>query len=257
MSRSNPTAKNPSKRYLQWSGGEKGGGNLNWYDKEEGKNNVMKLPFTFLVLDELNTITGFSESDHSGLWANEIRDIQNDILTVKSKSGVKARGTYDKIKDEVKAKGGKYAKSVYIAFKDETGELVIGNFKIYGAALTAWIEFNKKFDVYKCAVILSGATQAKKGATTYFVPVFDGRGVSEATQKVAEQLDQELQAYVSNYMSRKPDDAELDETVANEPTKDVEILDLDAAETEAVDEAPAKTETKTDENDVNLSDVPF
>jgi hypothetical protein len=264
MSRSNPTAKNPATRFFKWAGGFDGGGQLTWYDKEAEQEKSMKLPFTFLVLDELNTITGFSEADHGGFWSNEVRNLTTDDLIVRTSSGIKARGLYGQISEGIKAKGAKYAKSVYIAFKDEAGELVIGNIKVSGAALTAWIEFNKKFDVYKCAVILEGAKEAKKGANKYFVPIFDGRNVSEATNQEAAHLDETLQAYLSNYMARKPEVS--DSEVVDDGPKEVEIEELPPAEEESVEEvtaapkpaAKASAKTAPEEDDqVNLKDVPF
>lgn len=266
MSRSNPTAKNPAVRFMSWRGGEEGGGRLTWYDKEAEEEQEVKLPFSFMVLDELNTITGFSEKDHSGFWSNEVKNLQNDELIVRTSAGIVARGVYGKISDEIKSKGAKYAKSVYVAFKDDDGEMAIGNIKISGAALTAWIEFQKKYDVMQCAVFITDKPKkAKKGSNTYFVPVFEGQNVSEESEKVAQKLDNELQNYLSTYLSRKPDVD--DSQVVDEPDDDVEIEDVDNDEAEAPKkEAPAKESPKAvpanggddDEKEkINLADVPF
>jgi len=259
MSRSNPTAKNPATRFMQWRGGEDGGGRITWYDKEAEEEKEVDLPFTFLVLDEFHTITGFSEKDHSGFWSNEVRDLK-DELVVKTKSGTIARGKYDDIKDKIKALGAKYTKSVYIAFKDETGEFVIGNIKIGGAALTAWIEFQGKFDVNQVAVMVTEKPKkAKKGSTTYFVPVFEARNVSDATNNAAIALDKELQQYIGTYLSRKPEEDDLEEV-----DDDVEIEDTDepveippAQEAKPVKTKKAAPKEEPEEDTIDLKDVPF
>lgn len=228
MSRSQPVAKNPSQRFMQWSGGK---GNINYWDKENEEKVIVELPLTFLVLDELNTITGFSEADHSGFWSNEVKSLKQELV-VKTKAGTKVRGKYADISDQLKAMGGKYTKSVYIAFYSNEKELIIGNFKFSGASLTAWIEFNKKFDVYSCAVKIIGSKPEKKGATNYFTPVFSTVEVSTETENESKILDTELQRYLKVYRDQKDEDLEAGgfeevETIPNRShEKEVEIEDI-------------------------------
>ncbi len=264
MSLSRPQAKNPATRFMSWKGGAEDigtkdkpkfvGGQLTWYDKASEENKEVALPFTFIVLDELNTITGFSEGDHSGFWSNEVRDLQTGELIVRTKAGIRARGLYGQISDSIKSKGAKYAKSVYIAFKDETGELVIGNIKFTGASLTAWIEFEKRYNVEKCAVTITDKPQlGKKGRTTYFMPVFEAINMNENTKTEARNLDDELQAYLDSYLLRKPDvdagttvveDDDNDEDIHNvkglDDVGEVEIEDVD----EPTDESPKQSNVK-------------
>ncbi len=264
MSRSNPTATNPATRFFQWRGGaekiveEKGGkktskyegGRVTWYDKTAEEEVEVKLPFSFLVLDELHTITGFSESDHSGFWSNEVRDLKNEPFTVKTKSGTKARGTYEQIKDSIKAQGARYCKSVYIAFKDDAGELAIGNIKIAGAALTSWIEFQKKFNVMECAVYIDEKPKLdKKGTNYYFTPVFGGQEITEESNKEAVALDEELQAYLDTYLVRRENETE-DEVEEEVEEEVVEEVEEEVVETTAV---PANG----GDDKIDLKDVPF
>lgn len=255
MSRSNPIAKNPATRFFQWGGGE---GKINYYDKEKEEQITVPFPFTFLVLDELNGVTGFSEKDRSGIWSNDVRDMRKEELIVRSKSGILARGLYANIKAEIVSKGGKYTKQIYIAYKDESGELVIGHFKASGAALTAWIELTKKLDVYKAAVVISGAKKAKKGATTYYVPVFEGQNVGKSTEEAANALDRELQTFLNTYLAKRveADDEFYAGPASTETAEEEEIAEevvTDDVEEEAID----------DDNDdeptgkIKLSDVPF
>lgn len=262
MSRSNPTAKNPATRFMRWAGGEKGGGRVTYYDKEAEQEKEVALPFSFLVLDELNTITGFSESDRSSFWANEVRNMQKSEFVVKTGAGVKARGKYADLAD-VRSKGAKYAKSMYIAFKDDEGELAIGNLKLFGAALTAWIDFNKAYDPYKCAVTITDTPkQGKKGSTTFFSPVFEARKIDQSTNAQAEKLDEELQVYLKGYLNREPDD----EPVASDEMRpsrsmspeDVEIEDVETkadSEAKTAEKAPEKADEGDDK--IPLADIPF
>lgn len=297
MSFSNPQAKNPAQRFIQWRGGAENngtkdepdwvGGRLTWYDKENQEEVEIPLPFSFIVLDELTTLTGFNEGQMSGYWSNEVRD-SNATLVARTKQGVQARGSYAKIK-EMGLSGLKYAQSVYIAFKDETGELAIGNIKMAGAAMSAWIDFKKRFDIEQCAVYITDEPkQAKKGRNVYFIPVFEGQNINDETRKKVTALDEELQKYLTTYLRRKPEDDDADATDEDDgPTndapadsgaikpedipdfdgdkkpapkkEDVQIEDLDAKSAEEPEEAKpaaAKKETVA-KKPSNLKDVEF
>jgi len=198
MSRSNNTdVTTPVKKRFEWSGSE---GKIKSYDSAKKENEWFELPFTFLVLDKLSTIAGFSDADQSGFWSNEVRNVKTDILTVRTRKGVEQEGLYADLTPTLN-KGAKYAQSVYIAFY-EGDELVIGNIKIYGSALGSWIDFQKDNDVYSMAVTIQSATPAKKGATKYFVPVYVAKPVSEETNKKAAIMDAELQVYLNSMLSR-------------------------------------------------------
>lgn len=273
MSRSNPNLKNPAARFFQWRGGAdddgKGGyvgGKVNYYDKETQQSIDVKLPFTFLVLDELNTVSGYCEPKKSSYYSNEVRNITKDVLTVKtgggggSQSVTEGRGTWAELA-ELKGRGAKYAKSVYIAFKDETGEFAIGNIKIMGAALTAWIEFQKKYNVEQCAVLMEVDPEVKtKGKTKYFMPHFDAREVSAETDAEAKKLDDQLQDYLSSYFNRDPD---TDPKYASS-TEELDEKDESADPSEqpgtpvpAQEPAPAPKAAPADDGTIPLKDIPF
>lgn len=280
MSLSNPQIKNPATRFLQWRGGAEAfkeggktrheGGRVTWYDKEAQEENEVALPFSFIVLDEMTTITGYSEKDQSGFWSNEVRNLSTDKLVVKTKSGTVAAGLYGDISDLIKSKGAKYAQSVYIAYKDDDGELAIGNIKIAGAALTAWIEFKKRFDISQCAVFITDEPKLeKKGTNYYFSPVFEGQNMSDATKAEAVKLDEELQKYLNTYFSRKPEAEDLIEEDDDVEEDDAEIEDVNAKvelppqeDDTAEEEAPAPkkkavAKKPADDGKINLADVPF
>ena len=229
MSRSNPTPTNPSTRFIKWSGST---GDLVYWDKELEEEIKVNLPHEFMVLDQLATITGFSEADKSQYWSNEVRSIAKDEFHVKTSNGTKDTGLYKDLAD-VRSKGAKYAKSIYIAYKD-SGEWKIGNFKAYGACLTSWIEFGKGKNLASGKIVLTGSEKATKGATTYYIPTFEQANADTDEDEIAISLDKELQKYLDESLSKGLFSRGNDETP--------EYTD---------DEAPV------DNDELDLSQIPF
>lgn len=205
MSRSNNTnTTNPATRWFEWSGST---GQLKYYDRDKAENVFVELPFRFLVLDQLSTVTGYSDETQSGIWANEVRELRLEPLTVRTKQGPFATGLYESVKN---LKGVRFTKSIYIAYYDDNGELSIGNLKATGASLSAWIEFSRGKNLFNGAVSLTDKVQAKKGATKYFIPVFEFVDkVTEETNSKAVELDKRLQKYLSEYLSYSPAEQEV------------------------------------------------
>jgi len=205
MSRSNPVdeVKNPAKRFYEWNGSN---GCFTYYDKMQEKNVEVKLPFTFLVLDQLSTVKGWNDSSESGIYSNEVRNLKKEIMTVKAfKGGQIAQGFYSEIKDRVKAEGGKFTSSVYIAVKNpETNELEIANLQLSGAAVNAWMDFKKEVSsLYEGAVTVTDFVEGKKGSITFKVPKFKMGKVSPQTDNAAKDLDKTLQSYFKVYFADK------------------------------------------------------
>jgi hypothetical protein len=255
MSRSNPQPTNPAKRFFKWSGSK---GTLGYYDKEQQKEVEVKLPFTFLVLDELATISGFCEQDTSNYWSNEVRNVSREQLTVKTSHGTKQSGLYKDLTD-VRSKGAKYAKSIYIAYKEQ-GVFVIGNLKASGAALTAWIEFGNKHVVSMGKVTLTGSEEAKKGATTYYIPTFSWDHADTDEDEIAKELDKELQMYLSQYLAEPAEDTwheDAEQRAADSgyekfkrsrPAKKPEVEDPDFG---------SMLEKGLEADGIDLNDIPF
>lgn len=215
MSRSNPDIKlvSPAKRFFEWNGDE---GGFRYYDKEKKEKVKVPLPFTFIVLDSLATVTGFSDVYQSGFWSNEIRkkNIKTDSFTVKNKKGVCCQGIWENIKG--KETGMKFCESVYIAFMDGK-EFTIGNVKMVGAALNAWINYcsgerNDKgklisdpHDIFKGAIIVKSMKEGKKGKTVYQMPIFEPRALKAETEEEVLKMDGVLQTYLTEYFAQKPE----------------------------------------------------
>lgn len=215
MSRSNPSegSKNPSTRWFTWAGGGDQG-YIEWYDRDTKQNVKVPGAFTFLLLDELSTVKGWHEASESGIYANEVRDLRQEALVVKSfKGGELASGLYTGIRDTIIAKGGHYHGSLYIAYRDGE-DLKLGNLGLKGAALSAWMEFKKaapsKKDAngksvkayYLDAVVITGFLDGKKGGTKFRTPVFALKDTSPTTNAQALGIDAELQAYFADYFKR-------------------------------------------------------
>ena len=217
MSRSNPSEhlSNPSTRWFEWSGDK---GEIKYYDKDSRKDMQVALPFAFILLDELASVRGWHDASSSGIYSNEVRDTTQETLVVKSfKGGLIAEGKYKAIKLDVNAAGGDYNASLYIAFKGESGEYVIGSLRMKGAALGSWMEFRKahRADIYKKAINIQSFVEGKKGSVTFRVPVFSLKVVSAEAEAMAVKLDTELQEFLKAYLQRnKRDQAE---TIAQQP----------------------------------------
>lgn len=210
------TLENPATRFFEIKNGE-----LQYYDKSQKDTPLkgiipVKKPFTFLVLDILVCIRGFNEAEKTGFYSNEIRNLKEEILTVRTKKGIEAQGLYDAIKDKLKVSGGKYGQSCYMAYKDESGKLVIGNIYFSGSSLAGgktrdlkdvegWMAFrnNYKAQLYKGAVTLLPETiECKKGKNLYHVPLFKLIEVTPETDLKAIELNKILQEYLASYFKK-------------------------------------------------------
>jgi len=221
MSRSNNTDLiNPAERFFEWNGKA---GQIEWYDKEEKKSVVVQFPFPFLILDRVSQVTGGVDRDDTfdGYWSNAVRNLQTDIFTVRSKSGIVATGLYRDIKN---VKGVKFMTGLYIAYYNDDKELTIGYLKVKGAILGAWIEFSKNKKIYEDGFVITGKTARKKGANDYFEPIFNVLStVKPETDEAAKVLDRELQEYLKAYFAQNgivaQAQVEADDEFDNEPPR--------------------------------------
>lgn len=202
MSRSQPENEvqvNPCKHWFQWDGGD--GKGFKSYDKVAKKNNITALPFRFLVLDKLTTVVGFNEPENIGYYSNEIRNIKTDKLTVRSKNGIEAEGTWEEVKAKLGTKGAAFCQSVYVMFFDGKTP-TLGNIKMNGASLENWFSFCKENNIMEIAVQVKTANEKKKGKVVYYEPVFEKMTVKEETNIAATEMDKELQEYLKAYLER-------------------------------------------------------
>jgi hypothetical protein len=192
---------NPAKRFLEW---DSNAGGFKFYDKEKGQNIPVKIPFKFVVLKTLHTVKGWHGKSESGIYSNEVSDM-NQVLNVKAfKGGHIASGLYRDIKD--KLQGGVYFKSIYVMLADGS----VANVSLKGASCAAWGEFTKKSaarlpDEW---VAVSGATDQRNGSVKYTVPAFEFKGSLKSEEAdMADQAYDSLKSYFNDYFSRKPEDS--------------------------------------------------
>lgn len=238
MSRSNPNEhlSNPAVRWMEWNG-EKG--EIRYYDKERKEQVSVGADFTFLLLDQLGCVGGWSDANDSAIYSNEVRDTRQDAMVVKSfKGGIIAEGLYGSIKDRVKSAGGKFNANCYVAFK-HNGALAIGSLKFQGAALHAWAEFTKahRASLDSMAVKIEGFTEGKKGRIVFRVPIFKVVATSPETDKQAIELDKQLQKFLTSYLRRNKSD-QVESAPEHVSDEDVLWHDNPMAAEAIVDEEP-------------------
>jgi hypothetical protein len=203
MSLSNPKLQNPATKFIEFKGDK---GIFQYFDKEKGENgeNVeMQMPFYFIVLDELSTITGYNNENECGIYSNEIHSLADEILKVKTfKGGISLVGKYADIKNDIKAIGGKFTKSIYAMLLGKPNTFV--HFKFSGAAFSSWLE--KKIDLQKAAVLVNETAQGQNGAVKYTYPIFKSSIIPAIKQYVwneALEMDKQLQKYLISYKNNQ------------------------------------------------------
>jgi len=199
-------SKNPATKFLEWKSDQKG---FSYYDKGLAKNVEVSLPFKFVFLDELSTVKGWNDSSSSGIFANEVKYLSKEPMTVKAfKGGVLAQGLYNEIKERVKNAGGHYSKSVYIMLEDGS----LANIQLKGSATQQWGEFVKanRQSITRTWVNVASATENKKGKVVFSIPNFTiGADIEDLDAKDADNKFDELEAYLKTYLA-KVDITEID-----------------------------------------------
>lgn len=220
MSRSNPSSNSPHPcgRWFNWVGDK---GHLRFYDRAEGINVDVALPFRFLLLDQLAAVKGWHDQSDSGIFSNEVRSTKQDELRVKSfKGGELATGLYAAIREQVVSLGGHFVASLYIAYESDDGDLTIGNLQLKGSQLRAWSEFSKQHrkELLSKAIVINGFGEGKKGKVVYRFPKFDIADPTDSESQQALGLDQLLQEYLGTYLSRPKEKPKADEQLGEAPT---------------------------------------
>lgn len=197
MSLSKPRLISPCSRTIEFKGDT---GTFQYYDKSTETNVEVPLPFSFIFMDELNGVTGFSDANKQGIYSNEVHNLTTQILSVGIyKSPFKIIGKYKDIKGEIAKIGGKFMKSVYI-FLPDSNEIVKLNLK--GAAFSGWLE--KKFNPEQSpGIVVRDCRKAVKGRVTYFIPIFQTEPVELEVLELAVSRDKELQDYLAEYENKE------------------------------------------------------
>lgn len=207
---------NPATKFIDWKSNEKC---FSFYDKENKVNVPIPLPFRFLALDELHTVKGWSDSCQSAIYANEVKFISKEPLTVKPFKGNEiAKGLYSDIKEKVKAAGAHYVKSIYIMLEDGS----LANLQLKGASCQSWGDFTQKgrSRLPEEWVTVEKAIEGKKGAVKYYTPEFKfDKSLSENENTMADDAFAILETYLKAYLVKA-------EPVVDEPIIDEDDLDF-------------------------------
>jgi hypothetical protein len=172
----------------------------------------------------VGSVGGWHDASGSGIYSNEVKDSTQEVLIVKAfKGGTLAEGLYREIRDHVtsKAIGGQYVAKLYIAFKDN-GSLAIGTLALKGAALGAWMDFEKEHRkvLYSKAIRIQGFTEGKKGRITFRVPKLSLKDIDPTSDAQAVALDDTLQAFFDGYFKRTKREQAEDHTDEVPPPDD-------------------------------------
>lgn len=199
---------NPSKKFLEWKSNDKC---FSFYDKEKKENVSVPLPFKFLVLDQLHTVSGWNDATSSGIFSNEVKFISKQVMTVKPFKGNEiAKGLYADIKEKVKNAGGHYVKSIYIMLEDGT----LANIQLKGSAVQQWGEFTNKSlsRLPEEWVVVDKAIDGKKGAVKYTTPGFTfGGSLSDKEAAQADLVFDELETYLKAYLIKEEAPVEVED----------------------------------------------
>ena len=259
MPRINPDNRtpNPSFRFYEWKGKT---GVIQYYDKIEEKNVVVGKKFPFVLLDELATIKGFNKQADSGLYSNEVRDINTEPLTVKIFKGNihVAEGLYRDIKEHITSKnvGGVFALSLYIAVRD--GErLRIANLCVKGASLGAWFDFRKTAgkELYTKAIYINGSKHETNGDNAFETPIFTLRELTPESDDEAGLLQIQVKEYLKSYLKRTAAIAPKEEHEHHQEEPEHDEAPTEHERGEALPRKPKPTDP--DPSDVDDPRIPF
>ena len=212
MSRSNPTqSSNPATKFISFSGDKN---KWSFWDKVLKEEFEVPTPFAFVVLDQLSTIKGYNDANKCGIYSNEIHQMSEMLYVKTFKGGIKVEGLWEDIKPDVTSFGGKFTKSVYAMLIHKGGENELVNINIGGAGLGGWIDVKKPEDFL--IVVKQDDEQHKKGATTYYKPVFTTVELKKEYADQAYTMDIGLQEYLKGYKrppvaDDKPEDQVLEQ----------------------------------------------
>ena len=203
---------NPTSKFLEWKSNNK---SFSFWNKELKKNEEVKLPLTFMVLEEYHKISGFSDADQTGIYSNEVLQIGTEEMEVRTFKGrIIAKGLYKDIKGAVNAAGGNYHKSIYAV----TNEWELINISFKGACVSEWSKFVEKGAWKRLAdewVSIESSNDHQKGMVKYSTPNFAFNiSLSDTEYKVVEEKATQLQDYMNKYFKAEEIEVEAEEVVA-------------------------------------------
>jgi hypothetical protein len=216
MSLSKPKLTNPCKKFIEFKGDS---GIFQYWDKVAEKNVEIPKPFSFIVLDELSTITGFSDEYQCGIFSNEVHSLLDEPLSVRTFKGrTRIVGKYTDIKKDVAAIGGKFCKSVYAALIKSDNTLELVNFQLKGIAFKSWMD--AVIDKSSFAVKVEDCGEGKKGKVEFKIPNYKQADLPRDLLEKAVAMDKDLQVF----LKEKAQSQEIREEVERAPVEQEEAV---------------------------------
>lgn len=172
---------NPSQYFLEWNSELN---SFSYYSPEEQQRKPFDLPFRFLALKFMNTITGWDRNAQKHIFSNEISDTRMEHFRVSYRDGSTiATGLYWDIKDDLVAVGGRFTKSIYAM----TPKGSIVNIKLTGGQMINFGEIEKYGNRWQdeWIQVTSVETKQNQDGKEYTIPIFTFGGTikpSDATK---------------------------------------------------------------------------
>lgn len=211
MSKSNPIigSANPASKFLTWK--SKSQSFTYWDNNLKEEIGLDHSNMTFVVLDQLNTVTGVTQKngEHVTLYSNEVRSLKKNPLHVKCGKEEYCSGYWEEIRDR---KGIKFCKSIYaMAITGGNRELVC--FKLSGAGLGNWFEVSQIKNIHNCLFAVTGVEKGKKGSVEFTSPIFEviDNELNLEDDSASMEMDRELQAYLKVKLQKDQEPKELAE----------------------------------------------
>ncbi|SDG72773.1 hypothetical protein SAMN04487996_12292 [Dyadobacter soli] len=171
---------NPSQFYLEWNS-EKS--SFCYYSTEEQGRIPFDLPFRFLALKFMNTITGWDSNARKQIYSNEISDTRMEHFRVAYRDGSTiATGLYSDIKDDLVAVGGRFTRSIYAM----TPKGAIANIKLTGGQMFNFGEIEKYGNRWQDEWIQVASFETKQNRENkdYTIPVFTFGGTIQPNDSI-------------------------------------------------------------------------
>lgn len=166
-------------------------------------------PLSFIVLDELQAIRGFSVKYNASIYSNMCRGNEPGYFKVRVGAGggndFPINGQWGVIKDKVKAEGGRWVKVIYALMKVKVGEMALQETRIVkielsGLALANYMQNIK--NPYVGVVAVDGVNEVVKNQK-FYVPKFATKIINgkykDEIEEIAKQKDVLLQSYLNDY----------------------------------------------------------
>lgn len=191
---------NPSQVFLEWDSKQN---SFCYYSKEEEKTTPFPLPFRFLCLKFMYSITGYNEATKQGIFSNEIKDSRYEHFRVSLRDGSHLNsGMYSDIKEELQKAGGKYTRSIYAM----TPKGVLINIRLKASQMQSFSSIEKfgsrwQDEWIQVSSFENKTYKAGEKEVEYTVPVFQfGGTLSNDDDKKATQC----YKLVDDYFKSKP-----------------------------------------------------